>query len=159
MPPFGGAVRITGERPVEFDSCTFFGNRAHSGGAIHAQGSSPRFVDCLLQANEALASGGAAFFDIFSNPQFEGCGFSSNAAGTVGGALACSESQSLAIHDSHFAGNHAEIDGGGMYLASVNLAAPSGYVRRQCLHFGLPAHPRMLGWCSATQGHHVWSRE
>ena len=124
---YGGAVRVAGERQLEFDNCTFHANVAPSnGGALHTQGTGARLTDSSFTSCISGRSGGAAFFDILSHPTVSTSRFVGNTAnGGSGGAMSCSGCLSMAVHTSQFVDNVATRSGGALFLEYVTDAQQS----------------------------------
>jgi len=88
------------------------------GGAVFCTNSSPKFVDCTFQGNEATDddTGGGAMYNENSSPTLEGCMFTENLAmpsASYGGAIT-NEGSSPTLRDCTFTGNEAWA-GGGIY--------------------------------------------
>jgi parallel beta-helix repeat protein len=97
---------------------TITNGMAWKGGAVLCANSSPKFLNCTFQGNEATEddTGGGAVFNDDSSPTFESCTFADNIAmpsASYGGAIT-NEASSPTLTDCTFSNNHAW-SGGGMY--------------------------------------------
>jgi len=85
----GGGLYNTGTSPT-IASSSFVGNIASRGGGIHNLYAAPRFVNCVVEDNEATHTGAGLYNLSNDGPTFINC---------------------------LFAGNHSELEGGGVYNA------------------------------------------
>ncbi|MBN2272662.1 MAG: right-handed parallel beta-helix repeat-containing protein, partial [Sedimentisphaerales bacterium] len=97
---------------------TITNGRAWKGGAVLCQNSSPKFIDCTFEGNEATDddTGGGAVYNEDSSPTFENCTFADNIAmpsASFGGGIT-NERSSPTVTDCTFTNNHAW-GGGGIY--------------------------------------------
>lgn len=138
----GGAVfTYHGGNPV-FESCLFLKNIANYGGAtLDRGGTNSHYSNCVFQQNESIFKGAALFVDYGSLAVITNSSFLANQAGTSGGAVyvidRASQSipnemeinkvdpdwevttdifSSVYISGCEFKENHAEIDGGALYV-------------------------------------------
>ncbi|MCK4415494.1 MAG: right-handed parallel beta-helix repeat-containing protein, partial [Candidatus Eisenbacteria sp.] len=110
----GGAVCVTGPNPLTFLRCQFDQNSADSGGAIASyELADISLEDCTFDGNEAAYFGGGLSCSNTSLLRATGCDFLGNTA-RLGGGVGI-DSTATSIDSCLFQGNHAEIDGGGMY--------------------------------------------
>jgi hypothetical protein len=80
-----------------FMNCTITQNKSIGreggfGGGMYISGGSPTLINCLFQANWALAEGGGLWCQSSSKPTLSGCRFRGNVAAT-GGGMSVAESQ------------------------------------------------------------------
>lgn len=97
---------------------TIIGGCASEGGAVLCTNSSPKFVNCAFEGNEATNddTGGGAMYNENSSPTLEGCTFTENwvmRSASYGGGIT-NERSSPTLRDCTFASNEAWA-GGGIY--------------------------------------------
>ncbi|MFH1734827.1 MAG: right-handed parallel beta-helix repeat-containing protein [bacterium] len=145
----GGGVYCKGGSNAEISSCTIMSNKGHDGGGVYCNGSSPVLRSCVISSNYANASGGGIFCNNLSVVTVESTVLSENIADVFGGGIACLtpnyasvvlDSSTLAGNQAEkgggisldsgcigeivgcmFSGNHASLDGGGIYCFNSQL--------------------------------------
>ncbi len=87
----GGAVQFSGQGPLSFDRCRFFGNTvAGTGGAVIITGGTPQFVNCLFTGNTATGgttARGGAVATINAGPTLLNCTVAGNSTTGLGGGV------------------------------------------------------------------------
>ena len=105
----GGLLVISGSPTVL--NCTFIGNSATNGGAVHnSTGSRPMLERCTFVDNSATSSGGAMYNSLASMPTLLDCIFLGNVASFAGGAV-FNSSSSVTMVNCAFSGNVAASGG------------------------------------------------
>ncbi len=119
----GGAVNINGAGgALSIEGATFGGNKAGSGGAIFASGSSVIIGGGAFTANEAQTSGGAvAVSGAGATLSIEGATFGGNKADN-GGALFVSGA-TLKIRGGSFSANSVKRSGGALFIENASSQA------------------------------------
>ncbi|MBD3368723.1 MAG: hypothetical protein GF405_11220 [Candidatus Eisenbacteria bacterium] len=108
-----GALYLGSSFEATVRSCGFIGNEGDDGGAVHANGSLGRFVDCSFEGNSAVGKGGAVYLTFYAETRFDSCRFASNEA-EAGGAVYSMNAESR-FENCSFWGNVAD-DGSAVYL-------------------------------------------
>ncbi|MCX5634073.1 MAG: S8 family serine peptidase, partial [Phycisphaerae bacterium] len=106
----GGAVSLIDSNSILFE-CDFSGNQAidpvGQGGAIYSASSALKFYDCEFNANNASASGGAAYFTGELEPNMHNCLVIYNNAGRDGGGVSANWDTQLSLSNCTFSQNNA----------------------------------------------------
>jgi hypothetical protein len=105
----GGAVRIGGDDElVQFIDCTFIGNKAINGGAVHTRVDTS-FTRCTFIGNQAGNIGGAVRANPGAAVNFDNCVFAGNHANIRGGAIGdeSNTASAMTINLGLFIGNTA----------------------------------------------------
>ena len=87
----GGAVYVSGTKPVTVDASEFTGNKAGHGGAFYIQGQTATFTDTVFTNNEAYEYGGALRVntgDVTFNVTKGDVAYTGNKAGTATDSVA-----------------------------------------------------------------------
>ena len=114
----GGGMTSPGSSP-SVRNCSFVGNWAVYGGAVHNVNGSPTLSDCYFLSNAASNLGGG-FDSHTANPAFVNCVFAGNTA-YDGGAVQ-SDFSNITLTNCTITGNNASNRGGGVYLyTAVNM--------------------------------------
>ncbi|RME93542.1 MAG: hypothetical protein D6766_08010, partial [Verrucomicrobia bacterium] len=114
VPPRGPRTGWT----VAVAHCRFLGNRAREGGAVYDfDRSSPRYEDCVFEANEA-GFGGAAVLRVGVEAVFDRCRFTGNRAHWRGGALHLDYGSRVRFVGCSFEDNQSAHHGGAIHACS-----------------------------------------
>ncbi len=96
--------------------CVFTGNSGGQGGAIYFGGRGhPVIEDCLITGNTATMFGGGVYLINCEDPVVRRCTITGNTTTGRGGGLA-GVSVILRLQDCLIAGNHADLNGGGLAI-------------------------------------------
>jgi len=122
---------------------------ALEGGAIYCDGASPRILECLFTANEAIDDGGAIYC-YSASPTIRRCDFRANTAlGGSGGAIYCRDCTDVNITDCDISENEAAgTSGGGIYIRSCVSVAIVGCTVGA--NFAREKGGGIFGWDSAV---------
>ncbi|MCP4451310.1 MAG: hypothetical protein GY809_07595 [Planctomycetes bacterium] len=120
-----------------FMNCTITQNKSIGreggfGGGMYMSGGSPTLIDCLFQANWALAEGGGLWCQSSSKPTLSGCRFRGNVAAT-GGGMSVAESQPV-ITNCVFENNEA------LYGAGLGIHYRGDPLLENCTFYGNRGH-------------------
>lgn len=125
----GGAVYNTFQSNLTLQACSFYGNVAGSGGALHNSQCDPVLVNCLLIGNSATAGG--AMFNNGGSPQLINCTFSTNIAGYFGGGVYGGSSSMPTIVNNIFWNNYDS--GGTSQAAQIYSAGQQPVIHYSCV--------------------------
>lgn len=109
-PSQGGGVYLF-KSDVTIRDNTFINNRAHSGGAVHMDDSSPVFANNIIENNVAIYAAGV-FLGGASNPTFSNDRILNNVAGSKGGGVLLYDPSVVTCDQVTFIGNKAPWGGG-----------------------------------------------
>ncbi|HUT04037.1 MAG TPA: right-handed parallel beta-helix repeat-containing protein [bacterium] len=113
----GGAVEVCfGEGLIE--GCTFMGNTASMGGAVHCYGGESMVVRRCVMTGNAAYDGGGILFNNVENALIEDCRILHNTAQHNGGGILLNESSPV-IKNCLIAQNQTARFGGGVQLSSA----------------------------------------
>lgn len=118
----GGAIYLVSGQNPTFRNCRFIDNRCtFGGGAGYLNASSPKFFDCLFEANLGGSFGGAFDSANSTQPVFERCTFRGNSAARAG-ALEFFGGSQPKVTNCLFVANQATGAGGGgaIWLGSAS---------------------------------------
>ncbi|MBU1937818.1 right-handed parallel beta-helix repeat-containing protein, partial [bacterium] len=117
----GGGIACDSDTSAIFTGCTINNNSAYGfGGGVYCSGSSPSFVDCQINGNNAhdgwnVHGIGGGVFCSGASPTFTNCTINGNSSDSTGGGVACSGGSSATFDNCTMNSNHAEHSGGGMH--------------------------------------------
>jgi hypothetical protein len=124
----GGGLYVLDSYDVLIESCTFQGNRAGFGGGLASNGSADSLIvrDTQFLANTGYSYGGGAALLKGKKASFEGCVFAGNVVPDGGaefntyrrggGLYVRNDRTETFISNCDFAGNTAEVSGGGLFF-------------------------------------------
>ena len=115
----GAAFNFASDETEEsiVDNFTIKNGKAHTGGAVYCESSSPSIVNCVFSSNRGNNSGGVIYCSAGS-PLIVNCTFSDNSAAGNGGAILCENSGNPVIGKCVFSGNSTSGHGGAIYCSS-----------------------------------------
>ncbi len=109
----GGGLLLLNSSP-SFINCRFESNDAsYNGGAVYATNSNSTFQGCTFSTNSAEKGGGV--FANRSTLSFTGCLFEQNNANFGGGAIFSDNRSTTTVSDCRFINNRASFNGGALY--------------------------------------------
>lgn len=109
----GGGIHCSNASSPAITNCTFTGNAATDGGAIHCSYSSPAITNCTITGNTGTNGGGIYCWS--SSPSITNCTISENIASAGGGVYCFTYSSSPSITNCTITWNTASSSGGGIY--------------------------------------------
>ena len=122
-PHFGGAVYCYSCGTVAMTNCTFSGNGAYEGGALHCLASNPSITNCIFTDNSATggayAYGGALLCE-GCKLNITNCTFSRNSTDDTGGAIYCFDNCVATLNNSIFWDNSAAKSGKEIFMDATS---------------------------------------